>query len=95
MIIIVDLSVAKVVLQELEAIVPTNPSIPVRLIAQSSEVINSMIQDYGLRSNVCSNIYRYDDILQLKRDIKMHLIDVAMEKHSDLNDANQRWKNEF
>lgn len=90
MIIIVHLSDAKIVLQELEAIVSSNPSIPVRLIVQRREVINPMIQDYALRSNVCSNIYRYDDVHQLQRDLKEHIIDVAMEKHNDLIKVKQR-----
>lgn len=75
--VIVDITDAKVVLQELERIVPNLPSVPVQPIVQSNTDITAVIIDFVGRLNFLEQLYPYQDIADIKANLHSKIIQPA------------------
>jgi hypothetical protein len=75
--IIADLSDAKVVLQELERIVPSLPSVPVQPIVQAHTDTSDVIVDFVGRLNFLEQLYVYPDITDVQANLHSIIIQPA------------------
>jgi hypothetical protein len=74
--VIADITDAKVVLQELEHIVPGLPSVPVQPIVQANTDINVVISDFVGHLNFLEQLYAYRDLA----DVKANLCDKIIQR---------------
>jgi uncharacterized protein YjbI with pentapeptide repeats len=75
--VIADITDAKVVLQELERIVPSLPSVPVQPVVRSNTDINAVIIDSVGRLNFLEQLYVYQDIADVKANLHSKIIQPA------------------
>ena len=64
--VIADITDAKVVLQELQAIVPQLPTLPVMPIVQAGAPMTAAIADFSTNANFIADIFEYLDIGQIR-----------------------------
>jgi hypothetical protein len=81
--VIADISDAKSVLQELRAIVPEVPSVPVQAIIIAAQEEPGMFDFYRGRSSFL-HVHRYDTLAQLLADLGDRVIDPAQKKALEL-----------
>jgi uncharacterized protein YjbI with pentapeptide repeats len=75
--VIADITDAKVVLQELERIIPSLPSVSVQPIVQSNTDIHAVIIDSIGRQNFLEQLYVYQDIADVKANLYSKIIQPA------------------
>jgi hypothetical protein len=75
--IIADLTDAKVVLQELERIVPSLPSGPVQAIVKAHTDLSVVIVDFVGRLNFLEQLYAYKDIADIHAHLREKIIEPA------------------
>jgi hypothetical protein len=75
--VIADITDAKVVLQELERIVPNLPSVPVQPIVQSNTDISAVISDFVGHPSFLEQLYPYRDIADVKANLHSKIIQPA------------------
>ena len=59
--VIADVTDAKVVIQELQAVMPALPSVPVKMVAQRGADLNLILGDFAARNNLLPKVFRYED----------------------------------
>ena len=72
--IIADVTDAKVILQELERVVPTLPSVPVQLIVQQGSNVNVVLLDFVGRLNFIKHLYAYKDEEDVKQCLQAKVV---------------------
>jgi hypothetical protein len=83
--VIADITDAKVVLQELERIVPSLPSVPIQPIVQANTAINPVISDFIGRSNFLEHVYDYRDIVDVTASLHDKIIAPVEKKLTEIN----------
>jgi len=87
--VIADLTDARSVLQELEAIVPAFPSLAVRLLLKKSEHEHGMMDTIRLYRSVVENTYEYENLEGVIASIKENIILPAESKVKELRQRNR------
>jgi len=87
--VIADITDAKVVLQELEHIVSSLPSVPIQPIVQANTAITPVIIDFVGRLNFLKHLYRYTDIVDVTASLHDKIIAPAEAKLTEI-DAERR-----
>ena len=72
--IVADITDAKVILQEGQAIIPNLPSVPVQPIVQAGTKVNPVIIDFIGRDNFINHLFAYKDIDDLKQSLQEKVI---------------------
>jgi hypothetical protein len=81
--VIVDLTDARSVPQELQKIVPNLPSLPVQTIIHQSQRSYAMFKDFAGYPSVAAP-YRYDDVADLIDKLQQHVIQPAISKLEEI-----------
>lgn len=82
--VVADLTEAKAVLQELQAIVPAFPSVPVRFIIRRSERESGMLDHLRHFPSVVEGTFGYEDTGEVVDSIKDKIIEPAEAKLREL-----------
>jgi hypothetical protein len=82
--VIADLTDARSVLQELQAIVPQSPSVAVRLLIKRSKRKYGMLDHFKQFRSVVENTYEYEDLAEVIASIKDNIILPAEAKVKEL-----------
>jgi hypothetical protein len=85
--VIADITDAKVLLQELQAIVPQLGSLPILPMMQMGASVNPVIGDFAGRSNFIADIFEYGDIEQIASQLVTHIIAPAEARRSEIEAA--------
>ena len=83
-----DLTDARCLLQELQAIVPGLPSVAVRLLIKKSEHEYGMLDFIRRYRSVVENTYEYEDVEEVIASIKEKVIGPAEAKVKELRQRN-------
>jgi hypothetical protein len=86
--VIADLTDARSVLQELQAIVPGLPSVAVRLLIKKSEPEYGMLDFIRKYRSVVENTYEYEDVKEVIMSIRDNVIGPAEAKVKELRQGN-------
>ena len=86
--VIADLTDARSVLQELQAIVPGLPSVAVRLLIKKSELQYGMLDYIRTYRSVVEKAYEYESLEELIASIKENVIGPAEAKVKQLRQRN-------
>jgi hypothetical protein len=86
--VIADLTDARSVLQELQAIVPGLPSVAVRLVIKKSEHKYGMLDFFRSYRSVIEKTYEYENLEELIASIKENVIGPAEAKVRELRQRN-------
>jgi hypothetical protein len=86
--VIADLTDARSVLQELQAIVPGLPSVAVRLLIKKSEHEYGMLDFIRKYRSVVENTYEYEDVKEVIMSIRDNVIGPAEAKVKELRQGN-------
>jgi hypothetical protein len=86
--VIADLTDARSVLQELEAIVPAFPSVAIRLIFSKSAYEHGMLDTIRLYRSVVESTYQYESTEELMASIKENIVSPAEKKVKELRQRN-------
>ena len=86
--IIADITGARSVLQELQAIVPGLPTVAVRLLIKKSEHKYGMLDYIRAYTSVITNTYEYENLEELIASIKENVIEPAEAKVKELRQRN-------
>jgi hypothetical protein len=83
--VIADLTDAKVVLQELEYIVPSLPSVPVQPIVQADTDMSVVIIDFLGRLTFLGQLYVYRDIADVQANLRDKIIQPGEEQLTEIH----------
>jgi hypothetical protein len=86
--VIADITDARSVLQELQAIVPSLPSVAVRLLLKKSEHEYGMLDHFRRYRSVVENTYEYENVEEVIRSIKENVVGPAEAKVKELRQSN-------
>ena len=86
--VIADLTDARSVLQELQAIVPGLPLVAVRLLIKKSKRKFGMLDDLMAYRSVVEKIYKYESLEEVIASIEENVIDPAEAKVKELRKSN-------
>jgi hypothetical protein len=75
--VIADVTDAKIVIQELQAVMPVLPSVPVKMMALRGAELNVVLGDFAYRSNLIRKVFRYEDKDDAVRQVVEQLIKPA------------------
>jgi uncharacterized protein YjbI with pentapeptide repeats len=93
--VIADLTDAKVLLQELQAIVPQLGSLPILPMLQAGSDVNVVIADFAARSNFITEVFEYTDIQQIESQLATSVIAPAEARRDALAAAEAAFAAKF
>lgn len=92
--VIADVTDAKVIMEELKTVVPDNPSVPVRAIAQAGESVNVMINDFAAYTNFVDPMFFYRDTAQVIAELHDNIIAPAERNAAEIADRYRRFEDQ-